>query len=282
MTTRTDTPLAQARVLFEGVLTTPRLDHAESVAVAPDGSLWCGGEHGQIYRIAGEEIELVASTGGFSLGITFLDADTIAVCDMATPAVWLLDVRTRELRRLASAAPGHELLTPNAVAALPDGSMLVTDSGVAHTPRPGIVRYYRDGRSELWFEPPLDFANGIALSPDAATVYVAESWSYQIRAISVRPGEWTAGDSTIYADLGDAMPDGLCVDEDGTLIVGCYEPSKVVQVPAPGVVQVLAHDPTAHLLCHPTGVAIRGPEIVVANLGRWHLSSIRRPSAGPR
>lgn len=125
---------------------------------------------------------LVTSTGGFNLGIAFLDADTVAVCDIAAPAGWLLDVRSGELRPLPSSASGHELLTPNAVVPLPDGSMLVSDSGLAHTPRPGIVRYYRDGRSQLWFEPPLDFANGMALSQDAATIYVAESWSYRVRA----------------------------------------------------------------------------------------------------
>jgi hypothetical protein len=27
------------------------LDHPECVAVHPDGSVWCGGEAGQIYRI---------------------------------------------------------------------------------------------------------------------------------------------------------------------------------------------------------------------------------------
>lgn len=277
---RDSEPLAEASILFEGAATTPRLDHPESVVVAADGSLWCGGEAGQIFRIADGEIELIASTDGFTLGITFLDPATIAVCDMARPAVWLLDIGSGELWPLPSSAPGHELMTPNAVVPLPDGSMLVSDSGVPHTPRPGIVRYWRDGRSQLWYEPPLNFANGMALSPDAATLYVAESWSYQVRAISVRPAGWSAGDSSVYASLGDVIPDGLCTDEDGTLIIGCYEPSMVVQAPAPGVVQLLAHDPTAHTLCHPTGVAVRGSEVVTANLGRWHLSSVPRPAAG--
>jgi gluconolactonase len=266
--------LSEASVLFDGTFTSPRLDHPESVAVAADGSLWCGGEQGQIYRITSGSIELIASTGGFTLGVAFLDNSTLAVCDIARPAVWLLDLRTRELTPLEPSIPGHQLLTPNAVVGLPDGSMLVTDSGIAHSPYPGILRYYRDGTAEVWLDRPLDFANGIAVSAAVDTVYVAESWAYRVLAIGLQPGQWTPRGFSVYADLATAIPDGLAIDTDGVLYVGCYEPSQVLRVPGGGQVELLAHDPTAHTLCHPTGVAARGPEIVVANLGRWHLSRI--------
>jgi sugar lactone lactonase YvrE len=270
-------PLGEATVLFDGAFTTPRLDHPESVAVDVDGNIWCGGEQGQIYRLADDRLELIASTYGFTLGVAFLDTKTLAVCDMARPAVWLLDTSSRSLRALPASPPGHQLLTPNAVVPLPDGSLLVSDSGIPHHPRPGVVRVYLDGRAELWFKLPLDFANGMALSPDLDTVYVAESWSHRVRAIELRPDTWDAGASTIYAELGDAIPDGLCADEDGALYIGCYEPSQILRVSTDGSIDVLADDPTAHTLCHPTGVAVRGEEIVVANLGRWHLSTIARP-----
>ena len=40
------------------------LDHPEGLAVHPDGSIWCGGEAGQIYRIGpmGTKVEEVART----------------------------------------------------------------------------------------------------------------------------------------------------------------------------------------------------------------------------
>jgi sugar lactone lactonase YvrE len=161
---------------------------------------------------------------------------------------------------------------------LPDGSMLVSDSGRPHSPRPGIIRVERDGAASLWFDSPLDFANGMALSPNGSTLFVAESWAYRIRAIEVLDDGRMAGRDRIFADLGSVIPDGLCVDADGSLYVGCYEPSQVLRITAAGAVKVLAHDPTAHVLCHPTGVAVRGNDIVVANLGRWHLSRIPRPA----
>jgi gluconolactonase len=94
------------RVFFDGLASTPRLDHPEGVAVAADGAVWCGGEGGQIYRIADRTIERVATTGGFCLGLAF-DADgMLYVCDLHHAAVFRLDTRTGTLERFADGAGG--------------------------------------------------------------------------------------------------------------------------------------------------------------------------------
>ena len=51
-----------AKVFYDGLLTEPRLDHPEGLAVHRDGSIWCGGERGQIYRIEpdGSSMEQIA------------------------------------------------------------------------------------------------------------------------------------------------------------------------------------------------------------------------------
>ena len=63
--------IGAARVFYDGLLAEPRLDHPEGLAVHRDGSIWCGGECGQIYRIEpdGSLLEQVVSTGGFSQGM---------------------------------------------------------------------------------------------------------------------------------------------------------------------------------------------------------------------
>ena len=61
------------------------LDHPECVAVHPDGSVWAGGEAGQIYKVSpdGLEIKEIANTHGFILGIAFPpDVSWLAICDM--------------------------------------------------------------------------------------------------------------------------------------------------------------------------------------------------------
>ena len=78
-----------ARVFYDGLLTDPRLDHPEGLAVHRDGSVWCGGERGQIYRITadGSSIEQVTSTYGFCLGMAFDSEDNLFVCDLKHAAV---------------------------------------------------------------------------------------------------------------------------------------------------------------------------------------------------
>jgi hypothetical protein len=65
--------LGAARVFYDGILAEPRLDLPEGLAVHRDGSVWCGGERGQIYRIEadGSSIEQVSSSAGFSHEMAF-------------------------------------------------------------------------------------------------------------------------------------------------------------------------------------------------------------------
>jgi sugar lactone lactonase YvrE len=257
-------------VFFDGLGSTPRLDHPEGVAVARDGAVWCGGEGGQIYRIADGAIEQVATTGGFCLGLAFDAENRLYVCDLAHAAVFRLDTRTGALERFADGVPGHRFLTPNAIAVDARGDLLVSDSGRPHEPRAGLVRLRADGSGELWSDEPLNFANGLALSADGRTLYVVETWARRIRAFPVG-GDGVA--STVV-ELPGTVPDGVAVDSAGDLWVACYEPSQVLHVTRDGAVRVAAADPDAHLLCHSTNVAFRGTALIAANLGRWHLTQI--------
>jgi sugar lactone lactonase YvrE len=141
------------RVLVDGTLTEPRLDHPEGVAVARDGSVWCGGERGQIYRYDDGVLEEVASTGGFILGLAFDAHGDLFVCDIKHGAVF----RYRDgLERVADG-----FTNPNAIAFDAQGRMYVSDS--LSPAGPGLYRYEPDGSGGLWDERPLLFANGIAL-----------------------------------------------------------------------------------------------------------------------
>lgn len=108
-------PLRYARVFFDGFLTEPRLDHPEGIAIAPDGAIWCGGEAGQLYRISpdGSEIKLMASTGGFILGLAFDEIGRLYACDVAHQTVYRFDPATGDLTPSLEYAVGRrfELLT---------------------------------------------------------------------------------------------------------------------------------------------------------------------------
>lgn len=261
-------------VFFDGMLTDPQLDHPEGVAIHPDGSVWCGGERGQIFRIEpdGSSIEQVASTGGFCLGLAFDLQGNLFVCDAKHRCVMRLDNRG-ELERFAEAAEGNPFQTPNYPALDAEGRLYVSDSGVRGKPGPGVYRFASDGSGELWYSEPTNFANGLALSPDGRYLYVAETFGHAIFRVSIEP-DGGVGVREEFTVLPGVLPDGLAFDVVGNLYVACYEPSCVYRVRPDGKAQVFVADPEAHTLCHPTNIAFRSLELFAANLGRWHLTRI--------
>lgn len=270
-------PNGRGRVFYDGTLRPPRLDHPECVAVHPDGSVWCGGEAGQIFRIEadGSSATQVASTGGFILGIAFdQTASALYACDIAARAVFRIPLRTCAPEVFADGADGYRFRNPNYALFDTSGRLFVSDSYPPGDPGPPVYRFEADGSGEVWFSPPMSFANGLALSSEG--LYVAESFLPGVSRIAIGP-DGTAGERTVIAMLPGTVPDGLAFGPDGQLYVGCYEPSRVLRLRRDDSVwtpEVVADDPTAHVLCHPTNMAFRGNTALVANLGRWHITAI--------
>ncbi len=264
-----------ARVFFDGILTEPRLAHPEGIAVHPDGSVWCGGEQGQVFRIEadGSRIEQVASTGGFCLGLAFDRHLDLYVCDLKHSAVMQLDAHSGQIEVFADGAAGRRLRIPNYPAFDDRGRLYVSDSHGFKEPGPGIFRFQPDGTGELWCAEDLDFANGLAFAPDFRYLYVAETFSRRVSRLSIQ-ADGSAGPRETFAELGGSLPDGLAFDVEASLYVGCYEPSQILRITPAGRREVLLADPEAHLLCHPTNLAFRGHTLRACNFGRWHVTEM--------
>jgi sugar lactone lactonase YvrE len=270
-----------ARIFYDGLLTEPRLDHPESLAIHRDGSIWCGGEQGQIYRIDpdGASMKEIAFSGGFSQGMAFDKEDDLYVCDIKHQAVFKFDARSGHYEKFAEGADGRRIQIPNYPAFGPDGTLYVSDSNAFKTPGPGIFRFNPDGTGNLWYREPVDFANGLALSPDSSYLYVAETFANAIFRIPINY-DGSAGPRQEVAALPGILPDGLAFDADGNLYVGCYEPSQVLRVTPGGAVERLIGDDEAHLFCHPTNLAFRDSTLFTSNLGRWHITAIDTAAKG--
>jgi sugar lactone lactonase YvrE len=269
-------PLDRAAVFFDGGRTPVRLRHAECVAIDAAGDVWCGGESGEIYRIDrdGAALELVASNNGATLGIAFDEAGYLYVCDAFVGAVDRLDPRSGELRRFARVDPGAIRIPNFPVVDTRRGCLYVSDSHSFDEAGPGIWRFdLETGEGGLWYSDPLRFANGMALSADGTTLYVAETFARRVIAIEIddrgRPGE-----KRVVVDRVERLPDGLALDAVGNLLVTCYEPSRIYRLDTDGNFDLLLDDPDAHMLCHPTNCAFRGNELFIANLGRCHITRV--------
>lgn len=272
--------LSRASVFFDGVFSQPRLQHPEGVAIGPDGWIWCSSENGQILRIApdGTRIEEVASTGGFTLGLAFDGTRALFACDLKHAAVFRLDLATRRLDRFS--APGIRI--PNyPVVDRRHGRLLVSDSHQFGTSGPGVWAYdLASGHGALWYAAPLAFANGMALTADGAALLVAETFARRILRIAIEP-DGRPGAAVPFAEDLPGLPDGLALDDAGQVFVGCYEPSRLLRLPADGGrAEVYIEDATAHLFAHPTNLAFLGADLYTANLGRWHITRIVTDTTG--
>lgn len=252
------------------------LDHPECLCIASDGTLYAGGESGQIYRVQPQtkQVEQLAITNGFILGLALSpDQSWLAACDLRHQCVWKLDLTTGK----RSVFAGGMFSIPNHVAFTRDGSLFVSDSGGFRETTGRVFRFDAGGRGGVWHAGPFNFANGIALGPGHDSLYICCSWLPGVERVSIR-ADGSAGRRTVYAKLPTrTVPDGLAFGADGTLYVSCYAPARIYRISRERKVDVLIDDWEAHTLANPTNIAFGGPrhdQLFVANLGRWHVTQI--------
>jgi sugar lactone lactonase YvrE len=255
------------------------LDHSECIAVHPDGSVWAGGEAGQIYRITndGKNIETVNNTNGFILGVTFSpDASWLAICDTKNKCVWKLDIASNNLTVFATGVAGHQFNNPNYISFTRNGKMFVSESGAFRKVIGKIFCFDEKGNGTVWHNGPFNFANGLALDVDEKFLYVVCTWLPGVERIAINE-DGSAGEREIFCTLPLTCPDGIAFDAEGNLYVGCYAPSRIYKVNKKGEAEILVDDWEAHTISNPTNLAFGGKnfdELFIANIGRWHISKI--------
>lgn len=251
------------------------LDHPECVAVGADGTLYAGGEAGQVYRITpdGKKVETVARTGGFCLGITLDREANIYVCDMGRRA--LLKVTPRgKVSLVADSAGGRKFASPNYSVFDSQGNLYFSDSGEWKQASGVVYCLDKKGKVRLFARGPFHFANGLALDGAERYLYVVESNLDRVVRLEIL-GDGTAGMLEVYAEGLSRVPDGLALDGAGNLYVTTYASNCIYRVAPDRSVALLCQDPENLLLCQPTNCAFGGPDfdqLYVSNLGRDHIA----------
>ena len=261
-------PLKRFRMYAEG------LDHPEGLAFDRDGTLWAGGELGQIYRIDGRGCpHEVVTLGGFNLGLTFSAKQELYVCNFGLPALVRVTRKGRVLQSWERVG-SRKLINPNFSVFDSEGNLFFSDSGHFEEENACLYRVRANGRAE-WFAGPFAFANGLSLSADERYLYVVQSTKDNVVRVEIR-ADGSAGTPRVFASGLHRVPDGAALDAHGNLLVTCYASDNIYKVTPQGKVSLLAWDPQGVMLARPTNVAFGGPEfdqIFVANLGRWHIAT---------
>ena len=105
---------------------------------------------------------------------------------------------------------GFDLLAGEAFA--PGIIVLVTPDGSARRVADGIA-----------------FPNGMAVTPDNQTLIVAESYARRLTAFDIEE-DGSLSNRRVWADLGDGVPDGICLDAEGAVWYGDVPNKRCVRV----------------------------------------------------
>jgi gluconolactonase len=251
------------------------LNHPEGLAVGRDGTVYAGGEAGEVYRISadGAKVDPMASTGGLCLGITLDCEENIYICNAGRRAL-LKVARRGEVMTLVESVNGKPLVNPNFSVFDSDGNLYFSDSGGWKQANGAIYRWRRDGRAEMFSPGPYHFANGLALDAAGRYLYVVESNLDRVLRIEILSGG-AAGSAEVFAEGLARVPDGLAIDARGNLYVTTYASNCIYRVDPERRVELLCQDVENLLLCQPTNCAFGGgnfDQLFVSNLGRDHIS----------
>ncbi len=160
--------------------------------------------------------------------------NSILMADHGNRAVARLDLPTKKKTFLATQYQGERFNSPNDLVLASDGSIWFTDppyglEGLNNSPHKelpfnGVYRLMPSGEVRL-IDDSLTFPNGIILSPDERTLYVAISdpdramiVAYSLDAAGNVSGKRVFADMTNLAKSGlKGLPDGMAIDTQGNL-----------------------------------------------------------------
>jgi sugar lactone lactonase YvrE len=172
--------------------------------------------------------------------------DSLPLCTAWLPDGRLVIVSSRD-GRLLRREPGGSLVT-HADLGRPGWNDIVVDGrGNAYVNRagfdpmageefkPGSVALAAADGSVRQVADDIAFPNGMAVTPDNATLIVADSYRHQLVGFAVGADGGLSG-RRVWADLGEGTPDGICVDAQGAVWYADVPNRRCVRVAEGGVV----------------------------------------------
>ena len=244
------------------------------LATGPDGALYVCNNGGAVYQTNPSFL----STGPGP--------------DYKGGSIQRIDPKTGETRVLYSECNGHKLSAPNDIVFDSEGGFYFTDLGKRYANQRdhgGLYYALPDGSKVVELAYPMLTPNGVGLSPDERTVYVADTESSRLFAFDiVEPGKIKHepfpapyGGRCVCGLPGFQRFDSLAVEASGnicvaTLIAGCI---TVISPSGQVVRQVKMPD------VYPTNICFGGPDLRTAYItlsASGQLAAMEWPEPGLR
>ena len=280
--------MRNAVVLVEG------LAFPEGPTLLPNGDLLVVEiQGGRLTRVtSGGTKSTVAELGGGPNGAAIGPDGAVYVCNngggeqgsevgYSGGRIQRVDLATGAFESIYTECAGHALVAPNDLVFDEAGGFWFSDLGrrFGRMERPGGVYYAQpDGSSIEEISFPLN-ANGVGLSPDRRTLYVAETvagrlWSWPV----VRPG-CLGGERNLVVGLpGYQLFDSLAVEENGNVCVATLINGGITVVTPEGKAEhvPVEGDPYVTNICF-GGEDLRTAYITLSKTGRVLVCQWPRP-----
>lgn len=177
---------------------------------------------GRVMRVdsAGELTEWL-QTDGKPQAVAALPDGGLLLTDAKNQAL-LKASRDGSLETICDTVDGEPLRGPNDLVLGPHDAVYMTDPGLDMEGRGRVVRINLKTQHAEALADGLLFPNGIALSADGRSLFVAESAGHRVRRFAVvDDGNRLEGGETFY-QFDDFFPDGMALDSAGNLLVALH------------------------------------------------------------
>ena len=109
-------------------------------------------------------------------------------------------------------------------------------------PAPGLVALVREDATSQRVDEGIAFPNGMAVTPDDGTLIVADSYGKELVGFDIA-ADGTLANRETWADLGEGVPDGICLDSEGAVWYADVPNRRCVRVAEGGeVLDTVEHD----------------------------------------
>jgi sugar lactone lactonase YvrE len=144
------------------------------------------------------------------------------------------------LTGVSNPAPGNELVVDQHGHAYVNGAGFDPMAGGEFAP--GRIALVSPDGSAREVADDIAFSNGMLVAPDGSTLIVADSYAKGLLALDITD-DGSLANRRVWADLGDGVPDGICMDAENAVWYGDVPNRRCVRVGEGGeVLQVIELD----------------------------------------